>query len=135
VNQLSFHISEFEGAMWVYLFVDGRPIEELVEGESGGLHSTYFGSDDLPHLPPWSEHWDGETYMVSHCSCGEYGCGNTNCRILVEEDLIVMDRFRTGNATNDSLKFEFHREEFKMVIAALYQAIQKDAQAAPSNGG
>ncbi len=130
MNQLSFQIDEFEGAKWVHLYVDGRPIEEFMEGESGGLHSVYFTGNDLPHLPPWSDHWDGESYMVSHCDCGEYGCGNTNCRIRVEDDLIVMDRFRTGNALNDTLKFQFHREEFRMVVASLYQEIQKEAQQA-----
>ncbi|MES2657379.1 MAG: hypothetical protein V4689_02115 [Verrucomicrobiota bacterium] len=130
MNQLTFQFDEFEGVQWVHLFVDGRPIEEVVGDEDAGLCSSYFEDDDLPHFPPRSETWDGESYMLSHCDCGEYGCGNASCRIRICGDSVIMDRFQPQNKANETLILKFDRFEFEESKRALLRTLhgKKSAQ-------
>ncbi|MEM9478478.1 MAG: hypothetical protein AAGA58_02325 [Verrucomicrobiota bacterium] len=128
MNLLSYKITEFEGSHWVHLVVDGKPLEEIVGGETGGLHSSYFEPDDFPHLPPRSGHWDGETYMVSHCECGEYGCGNTHCRFRILGDKVIMDRFQTGKESEGTTVLEFDKTNFDAVKDAVLRTLQNKMQ-------
>ena len=72
--------------------VDDQPFGELLGDGNEGI--PYWDvEDDLPYWPPHGEPRQADVRIVSVCSCGEYGCGHTRCRVEKTEDRVILRDF------------------------------------------
>src|SRR6476646_7760930 len=84
MNTLAFRTTE-ENGLSFELLVDGQPLGELVGARDMAI-PFWIIEDDLPYWPPHGEHRDPEIRIVCCCSCGEYGSGHNQCRVVREGD-------------------------------------------------
>jgi hypothetical protein len=100
------------------LLVDGEPLGALV-----GSRDTAFPysivEDGLPRYPPFGTPDDLDARIVCVCSCGEYGCGHTGCRVTREGDEVVFNEF------DFDVSREGARKLFRFALAN-YEAVCKD---------
>jgi hypothetical protein len=61
---------------------------------------------------------DPERRIVCVCSCGEYGCGHTSCRVEQAGDLIRLCKF-AGDASKPESVFVVSLTNYRDVIAAI----------------
>jgi hypothetical protein len=109
---------------------DGVAFELLIGGEALGnvVGPPHYGpvplwlvKDTLPHLPSEAEPEVSLT-IVSVCSCGEYGCGRTACRVLPGDDEVVFCEFDIdGVSQSASYEFVFPRADFDRVVRAILE--------------
>jgi hypothetical protein len=118
VNALSYRTST-ENGLSFELLVDGQPLHELVGGEDGGI--PYWDvEDDLPYYPPHGERREPDSRIVCVCSCGEYGCGHTRCRVERRDDVVVWRGFDCDvSETGRSMVFEFAGENYDAVVSGI----------------
>src|SRR5437016_5491116 len=114
MNTLSFRCTEQNGLSFE-LLIDGRPLGELVGAKDWAI-PFWDVDDDLPHWPPRGPNRDPEIRIVCCCSCGEYGCGHTRCRVIRERDEVVFRDFDLDASP------EGRRQIFRFP-AANYQAV------------
>jgi hypothetical protein len=123
LNVLSFEKSE-ENGLSFELVVDGEPLDDLVGGATGGI-PYWIIEDDLTHISA-SKTEAGEEpneRIVCVCSCGEYGCGHTRCRILKVDRLVVFSSFASIVSTEGRNKtFCFTRKNYDDLIAQIVAA-------------
>ena len=100
MNVLGFRESSDHGLSFE-LLVDGELVGRLVGGEKTGI-PYWLIADDLPRLET-----SGRT-IVSVCSCGEYGCGSTSCRVVVEGDRILWGDFDGTTSTGVAISFDWY---------------------------
>lgn len=74
------------------LLVDGQPLGALV-GSRDTTFPYWIVEDGLPRWPPHGPSDAPEVRIVCVCSCGEYGCGHTQCRVAREGDHVVFYGF------------------------------------------
>lgn len=114
MNTLTFRTTDDNGLSFE-LLVNGRPLGELVGAQDWAI-PFWIVEDDLPHSPPNGESRDPEVRIVCCCSCGEYGCGHTQCRVVREGDEVVFRDFEFDASP------EGRRQVFRF-SAANYQAV------------
>jgi len=116
MNTLSYRTTEANGLSFE-LLVDDRPLGELV-GAQDWAFPFWDVVDDLPRYPPHGESRESEVRIVCCCSCGEYGCGCTECRVLREGDQVVFRDFGSdANREGQGQVFRFAAANFDAVVA------------------
>lgn len=117
MNILSYKTDDYH-QLYFELLVDGEPLGNII-----GSQNTYFPywivEDNLPYFPPNSpEHREENTFIVSVCDgCGEYGCGNTHCKIIRKDNEIVFCDFHGELSANAEAKeFHFAIENYATVV-------------------
>jgi hypothetical protein len=91
MNALSFRSTD-ENGLSFELLVDGVPLGKLV-GAQDWAFPYWDVVDDLPRWPPHGERCEPELRIVCCCSCGEYGCGPTQCRVVRDGNEVVFRDF------------------------------------------
>ena len=118
MNTLSYRCIEDNGLSFE-LLVDGQPLGALV-GARGIAIPYWIVENDLPYLPPHCEPHDPEIRIVCVCSCGEYGCCHTRCRMIREGDEIVLRDFDLDAGPEGTRReFRFSRPNFEAVIGEI----------------
>jgi hypothetical protein len=100
------------------LLVDGQPLGALV-GARDTVFPYWIVEDGLPRWPPHGSSDAPEVRIVCVCSCGEYGCGHTQCRVTDDGDDVVFREF-DFDVTRQGAGKEFR------FSAANYQAVCKE---------
>src|SRR5262245_11495944 len=118
LNSLSYRCTDDNGLSFV-LLVDGKPLGELVGAQDWAI--PYWDIvDDLPRWPPHSNSRDPEIRIVCCCSCGEYGCGHTQCRVIREGDEIVFREFEYDASTEGRRQvYRFTRGNYENVVSEI----------------
>lgn len=118
VNTLSYRC-RCENGLSFELLVDGQPLHELFGGEDGGI--PYWDvEDDLAYYPPHGERRVADARIVCVCSCGEYGCGHTRCRVEWHGDVVVWRGFDCDvSEAGRSIVLEFSRENYDAVVSGI----------------
>jgi hypothetical protein len=135
---LSFRCTEDNGLSFE-LMVDGQPLGQLV-GARDTAFPYWIVDDDLPYLPPHGGKRVPDTRIVCVCSCGEYGCGHTACRVVQEREGVVLRDFDVDVSAEGSKKeFRFSSANYSAVTAeivslARQQRIAAKIQTPPSCG-
>jgi hypothetical protein len=120
MNRLSFRpvnddIFSFE------LLVDGQPLGQLV-GAIDWAIPYWIVEDDLPYYPPHGERRDPEIRIVCCCSCGEYGCRHTQCRIVYEGDAVVFRDFDfDASSEGRNQVFRFSQANYRHVVSQIVE--------------
>lgn len=117
---LSYRCTEDNGLSFE-LLVDGQPLGALV-GSRDTAFPYWIVEDGLPRWPPHGPSDDPEVRIVCVCSCGEYGCGHTQCRVSQDGDDVVFYEFAFD------VTHEGARQEFRF-SAANYDAVCKEIAA------
>ncbi len=117
---LSYRCTEANGLSFE-LLVDDQPLGALV-GSRDTAFPYWIVEDGLPRWPPQGPPDDPEVRIVCVCSCGEYGCGHTQCRVIHEGDDVVFHEF-TFDVTSEGAQKEFR------FGAANYEAVGKEIAA------
>jgi hypothetical protein len=118
MNTLNYRQTDDNGLSFE-LLVDGQPLGASV-GARGNALPYWIIKDDLPHLPPHGEEPDPDMRIVSVCSCGEYGCGHTQCRVISDGDFITLCDFDVDVSRGGRQKvFRFERSNYDAVVSAL----------------
>jgi hypothetical protein len=116
MNRLSYRRTDDNGLSFE-LLVDGEPLGALVGARDNAIPYRIV-DDDLPHLPPRGEEPDAYIRIVAVCSCGEYGCGHTQCRLISEGDCVWLCDF-DGDSSHEGRQraFQFARSNYDAVVA------------------
>lgn len=107
------------------LLVDGQPLGTLVGAKDTSI-PYWIIENDLPNVPPQGQPLDPDLRIVAVCSCGEYGCGHTECRVIRGEDSVVfrdfdMDCSREGRMS----QFTFSRANYDRVVSEIVKRAQE----------
>jgi hypothetical protein len=101
------------------LLVDGQPLGALVGARDTAI-PYWIIADDLPYWPPRGDRHDPDIRIVCVCSCGESGCGCTECRVVREGDEVVFCGFDVDVSAEGSKKeFRFSRVNYEAVVAEI----------------
>jgi hypothetical protein len=118
MNTLSYRWTEDNGLSFE-LLVDGQPLGALVGARDTAI-PYWIIEDDLPYCPPHREPHDPEIRIVCVCSCGEFGCGLTLCRVNREGNEVVLRDFDCdASAEGTRREFRFSRPNFEAVIGEI----------------
>ena len=90
MNTLSFRTTEGHRGLSIELLIDGQSLAGIV-GSEDTLIPYYLFEGDLP-LGSWGED-DPSIRCVAICICGTIGCGNSECRVVREGDVVVFRDF------------------------------------------
>jgi hypothetical protein len=137
MNTLSFRTTD-ENGLSFELLVDGRPLGELV-GAQDWAFPYWDVVDDLPRWPRRGQSREPEVRIVCCCSCGEYGCGHTQCRVVREGNEVVFRDFDFDTSAEGRRQvFRFPAANYKAVVSeivALAQTQQRQAKPSPGTDG
>jgi hypothetical protein len=100
------------------LLVDGHPLGALV-GSRDTAFPYWIVEDGIPHYPPHGVSDYPGARIICVCSCGEYGCGHTGCRVTRDGDEVVLNEF-DFDVTPEGVGKEFR------FSAANYDAVCKN---------
>jgi len=122
------------------LLVDGVALGEVLGDGNEGI-PYWIVEDDLPYWPPHGTSRDPDYRIVTVCSCGEYGCGHSRCRVIRAAETVTLCDF-DGDIGSDAADrvFSFPRSDYDRVVSGIVaearQQKQKEgeANAAPSRG-
>lgn len=129
MNALSYRCTEDNGLSFE-LRVDGRALGEWVGARDWAI-PFWIIVDDLPHWPPHGPSDDPEIRIVCCCSCGEYGCGHTQCRVLQSDDEVVFWGFDFDvSPVSRAIQFRFTAANYQAVVAEIIAL----ARAQPRHG-
>jgi hypothetical protein len=112
--------------------VDGEPLGQLVGARDTAI-PYWIIEDDLPYYPPHWETHDPEIRIVAVCSCGEYGCGHTQCRVIRSEASVILREFDMDcTAEGRQRQFEIARDSYDFVVSQIVAKAreQRDRDAA-----
>jgi hypothetical protein len=70
--------------------------------------------DDLPLYSGGDDSPEDTLRIIAVCSCGHPGCGSTECRVTIDEDVVV---FRDGRK-----EFRVARGNYDAVVSAIVAA-------------
>jgi hypothetical protein len=123
--------------------INGKDFDQIIKDYEleNFSHDPAAGGGYAPIKTPY---WDRENYFLRSskendfldksgsalllaCSCGEWGCWNVFCSIIVTEKTIIWKNFRKDHRDwNYELKFEFDRDlyfkEFNQLPATLIES-------------
>jgi hypothetical protein len=122
------------------LLVDGVPLGEVLGDGNEGL-PYWIVEDDLPYWPPHGTPRDPEYRIVTVCSCGEYGCGHTRCRVIRTADTVTLRDF-AGDVPADAAArvLTFSRSDYDRVVSGIvaetrhWRERNGEPSAAPNGG-
>jgi hypothetical protein len=118
MNTLSYRQTDGNGLSFE-LLVDGQPLGAVVGARDNAI-PYWIIKDDLPHLPPLGKETEPEMRIVAVCSCGEYGCSHTRCRVIPEGDCITLCEFDVDVSREGRNKvFRFAQLNYDAVVSAM----------------
>lgn len=124
VSQLSCRQNDDNGLSFE-LLVDGVPLGDLVGAKDTCIPYWIF-KDDLPTFPPHDADPDSDVRIVCVCSCGEYGCGHTRCRVVFEENVVVFRDFDSDvTPEGRKLEFRFELSDYRSVIEEILKQVHQ----------
>ncbi len=121
MNTLSFRTTEEHRGLSIELLIDGQSLAGLV-GYEDTLIPYYLFEGDLP-LGYWGVD-DPSIKCVSICICGTIGCGNNECRVVREGDVVIFRDF-SGNVNPKHERKEKDEKEFR-VTSVNYDSVIAD---------
>ncbi|MDR1192201.1 MAG: hypothetical protein LBK60_11175 [Verrucomicrobiales bacterium] len=116
MNTLSYHSSLDNGFLAFELFVDGVAFGEILGNGYKGI--PYWNiENDLPHCPPHGASRNLDFRIVTVCSCGEYGCGHSRCRVIKTAETVTFCDF-TGDVSTNSTNhvFVFSHPDYQCIV-------------------
>ena len=128
MNTLAYRISEQNGLSFE-LLVDGEPLAALVSAPD--LEIPYWIiHNDLPTFPPGADGADPHIRIIAVCSCGEYGCGHTRCRVKrTDDDSVVLHDFDVVcSPEGRKQQFEFSRLNYDTVVGEIAELARKQQE-------
>ena len=107
------------------LLVDGIPLGELLADGNEGI-PYWIVEDDLPGWPSHGGSNDPSYRIVTGCSCGEYGCGHSRCRVIKTSDTVTFQEF-TGDVGPNGIdhSFTFLRSDYNYTVADIVAESQQ----------
>jgi hypothetical protein len=118
MNKLTFRATDDNGLSFE-LLVDGLPLGELVGAKDWAI-PFWIVEDDLPRWPPHGESREPEVRIVCCCSCGEYGCGHTQCRVIRDGDEVVFRDFKFDASPEGQRQvFRFAAINYQVVVSEI----------------
>jgi hypothetical protein len=118
VATISYRCTEDNGLSFE-LLVNGQSLGTLV-GARDTAFPYWIVEDGMPHRPPHGEPPDPEVCIVCVCSCGEYGCGHTQCRVVRDGEEVVFRGFDGDVSAEGSTKeFRFSQANYEAVVAEI----------------
>jgi len=139
MNTLSYR-STTDNGLSFELLVDGVTLPELL-GDGNGSIPYWIVEDDLPYWPPHGTPWDPDYRIVTVCSCGEYGCGHSRCRVKKSGDSVAFSEF-TGDVGPSGMSrvLSFSRDNYDAIVTGIVSDKRKQKRkegesAAPPNDG
>jgi hypothetical protein len=118
MNTLGYRCIEDNGLSFE-LLVDGQPLGILV-GAGDTAIPYWIVEGDLPYFPPNSATRDRDLRIVAVCSCGEYGCGHTRCRVVRSEQSVVFRDFDLNCNPGGRLKqLTFSKSNYESVVSEI----------------
>lgn len=118
MNTLDYRSTDQNGLSFE-LLVDGQPLDELIGSKDTPIPFWLF-DDGMSDLPPYSPERDPEIRIIAVCSCGEYGCGRSLCRVVREGDSVVFRDFEGDLGSEKSLKeFRFSSANYSSVVSEI----------------
>jgi len=122
------------------LLVDGVALGEVLGDGNVGI-PYWIVVDDLPSWPPHGTLCDPDCRIVTVCSCGEYGCGHSRCRVIKTAETVTLRDF-AGDVGDDGAarSFTFSRSDYDRVVRGIVAEARRQKQksgelGAPPNGG
>ncbi len=125
MNTLGYRCTDDNGLSFE-LLVNDRPLSELIGARDSAIPYWIIGAD-LPHLPPEGEESDPEVRIVTVCSCGEYGCGHTRCRVVHEGETIIFCDFDLDVSPEGRNKvFLFAISNYELVVSEIIRLARQE---------
>ncbi len=126
MNKLSFRATDDNGFS-IELLIDGQPLSKLYPDDEETKIPYYYFESDLPRGYWWKD--DPSIRIIGVCTCGEGGCGRTECRVVREGDVVV---FRDISSCvnphypekNDGKEFRVTSANYDSVIADIMDEIK-----------
>jgi len=127
MNELGYRISD-ENGLSFELLVDGDPLGDVIDSADNEIPYWIVG-DDLPTFPPRSADAEPNVRIVTACSCGEYGCGHSQCHVDKTQNSVVFSRF-DGDCSSDGRKmtFEFPGENYHSVVSEIVRLAREQRE-------
>jgi hypothetical protein len=124
MNILGYRVNDQNG-MSVELTIDGEPLATLVGARDSWIPYWLFGDG----LPVYEEGHSGSTdamRIIAVCSCGEYGCGCTVCRVgSAEKDVVAFRGFDMDvGADGSTQEFLVARQNYEAVISGILESVR-----------
>ena len=120
LNKLTYQRTDDNGLSFE-LFVDNISINKLVESENEAIPYWVFEDE----LPSWGINKESGFRIVGVCDCGEYGCGNTRCRVIREKDNVTFREFFVDGYINPrNIEFKFSLENYNSVISGIIKEVK-----------
>lgn len=130
MNTLSFRTST-ENGLSFELLVDGQSLGSLIGARDSEI-TYWIVDDDLPYYPPFGNDRDMSKRIVAVCSCGEYGCGHAQCRLVLGEETVELLDFDFDVTGEGSKKrFSFARSNYEQVIQEVVRLAREHAADEP----
>ena len=127
MNELAYRRTD-ENGLSFELLIDGDRLGDLVGAQDAAI-PYWIIEDDLPSFPPQGSSQHPELRIVAVCSCGEYGCGHTQCRVIRTEDGVVFRDFDIDCTPEGSRKrFAFTRDNYDHVVGEIVDAARRYKQ-------
>lgn len=121
MNTLSYRCTDDNGLSFE-LLVDGQPLGERVSSTHAAI-PYWIIETGLPHLTEA----EPDVRMVAVCSCGEYGCGHTRCRVVRDGDVVLFYDFDLDIRTKGRGEvFEFARSNYDEVVSEIVRLASRE---------
>jgi hypothetical protein len=125
MNTLSFRTSE-ENGFSIELLIDGQSFIELV-GYDSSLIPHYMFEGDLPQ-GYWGEA-DPNIKCIGICCCGAPGCGDEECRVIRQGDVVIFRDFsgivnpKHPSNRNEGIEFRVSSVNYDSVMADIMRQV------------
>ena len=118
MNTLGYRVTDQNGLSFELLF-DGRPLGELIGAQDTPIPFWLF-NDGMSDLPPYSPERGDEVRIIAVCSCGEYGCGRSLCRVVREGESVSFRDFEGDLGSEKSLEeYRVSSDNYNAVISEM----------------
>lgn len=119
LNKLSYQVEEEKNArrsiLWFELLIDDETVDKLIGDEKAIPY--YFFEDNDVDLPTFFDYENKKFHVIGVCTCGDIGCGSTNCEIEKNENSVNLQViFPAGYKPQKDFKFKFLRENYDSII-------------------
>lgn len=110
MNQLSFAITD-DNTLSFALLVDGQPIVQPNDPKEA-LLTAWLCDAGIPISPDHEP--AGSRVLIAVCSCGEYGCGNSNARLERKNGRVRLFDFE-GSGVDGLTEYQFDEAQYDQV--------------------
>ena len=127
MSTLSYSSSPDNGLSFDLLVDDATLGEVLGDGNEGIPY--WIIEDDLPYWPPHGSPRDPDYRIVTVCSCGDYGCGHSRCRVTKTADSVTFHNFAGDVGPNCMTRvFTFPRSDYDRTVSGIGAEARRQKQ-------